>query len=137
MIVENVNNGYVKTYSLGIEKKYLGNEIIYDNNSVTFLFFYYPKHSRVYIFSGDKALINIPQVKEKVHLLCQYEDKGCYRIKLFLDEILEKEKIIYNFPFLFFTQLSSFIEKKNYKRLLNNLYDKYRGDYLSGLRNFN
>lgn len=133
MTLQNINDGYVKTYSLGIEKKYSGKKIEYENDCITLFFFYYPKHARVYIFNGKEERDSVPQVDGKVFLICQYQDAFCYRLKNLLDEKLYFEKLVFYFPPFFFYQLNAVLGKKNFRRLFDGLYDKYKKDYLDGL----
>lgn len=136
MIVYRFNSKFVKLFSLGVQKNYYGNSIEYYDDSISFMFFYYPKFSRVYIMNGIIEKDVIPQVNQKVNIICKFDNRACNRFRIFLNDILRKEKIIFYFPEIFFCQIQVFLEKnKFYKSDLNALYDKYREEYLDGLCN--
>lgn len=138
MIIEKINENFVKIFSLGYEKNYSGNFIEYYDNTITFVFFYFKKYCRVYIINGIQNKDIVPTIQSKVNVICKYENHQCKRFRLFLKEIVDDNNLIYFFPPLFFLQLSVFLEKKkNYRFYVNLLYEKYKKEINYGLCNFN
>ena len=122
-----LKNEFVKMYSLGFEKSYKGTFIIYDDNSITFLFFYYKKHCRVYIIDGIKNNMNLVQVYEKINLIAVYRDYMCKRLVKFLKlKRKENDRFIFHINPLFYREIGNFLAKKNYLIYINYLYEKYR-----------
>lgn len=137
MIIHQNQHKYFKIYSIGVEKEYLGTSINYFDETITFIFFYFPRLCRVYIVNGKLKKNEVPEINEKVNLIAQYDNKSCYRIKKFLEEKSHIENSIFYFPEIFFSQLSAFLEKQRYKDTLNNLYDKYKKDLDYGICDIN
>ncbi len=136
MTVKILNNDYVKLYSLGIEKDYTGSEIIYNDDSMTFLFFYYECFVRLYVVNGKKKIINLVQVKEKCNIIINFDDKEARRIRTFIGTKVEN-KIIFYLPEEFFQKIKLIINDRNWKYKIENIYKEYLGDYLDGINNFN
>lgn len=123
MEVEILVSKDVKLYSLGCEIKYKGTSIIYDDNKITFLFFYLPNIKRVYIVNGKLQNSNLVQVKEKINIICTLDDLYFYRLKKFIEQ--KGTEFLFDLPTMFYRELSILIKQKNYQKKLNSLYDKY------------
>lgn len=126
MEVELLSTDFVKLFSMGKEIEYTGKTIVYDNNKIVFLFFYYKNIFRIYIVNGKKANENLVQIKnQKINKICIYENKIAWRFKKCIDEI-EDKSILYDLCECFFIELKSFLYKQNYKLYFKRLLDKYK-----------
>jgi len=136
MVIESLKTDFVKLYSKGIEIKYLGNAIEYDDKFCTFVYFYYTSHRRVYIINGVKKKVLLPQINDKINIICKYEDKYTNRFNLFLK--YTDEYIIYSLPPIFFRKLKIIIEAK--KMDINDalfLYKYYKKGITHGINYIN
>lgn len=131
MEVEILVSRDVKLFSLGSELKYKGTSIIYDDNKITFLFFYFPNLKRLYIVNGKTKKNSLKQVKEKINIICILDNIYFNRFKNFIRD--KDINVLYNLPTLFYRELSLFIKKKNYKKNLNILYNKYSNGVKNGI----
>lgn len=135
MTVYPLKNDYCSLYSIGIEKKYNGTSIEYENTTATLLYFYYPFHTRLYIVNGTLQEKDLVQVEEKIHFICTYSDRYAIRIRNLINQKILEEKLIFFFPPLFWMQLRAFVLKRNYRNKFELLYQKYRKGVLNGSYN--
>lgn len=126
MTVFPLNTQFVKLYSKGIEEKYNGTNIIYNNSSNTFLFFYYSKYTVVYVINGIKKDFQLVQVKEKINRIAIYQYTDARRFIKFFNKVLNEDDFIFFIPPLFFRECSALINKKRYMSYLEMLYRKYK-----------
>ena len=122
-----LENDFVKMYSLGFETSYQGKFIIYDDASITFLFFYYKKHCRVYIINGITRNNTLVQVYEKINIIAVYRDYMCKRLTKFLKSKNKKnDRFVFHINPLFYREIGNFLGKRNYIIYIDYLYEKYR-----------
>jgi hypothetical protein len=124
MVINPLNTNYITTYSIGIEKKYHGNAIEYDDNYKVFIFYYYPNYTRAYIIDGKEQNIELPQIDDKVRKICHIENTAARALKKFIKGI--KSKNLFALPDQFFQELYILLNarKKSYCTMLQ-LYNYY------------
>ena len=132
MTITFLNNNFVKLYSKGIEKEYLGNKVIYKDETNTFLFFYYSSFLRIYVINGNKSDFTLVQVKEKVNIIVQYSFLYAKRFLRFY-KIVEKDEFLYKIPPLFFREIYPLLMEKKYIKKITELYLKYKKEIENGI----
>lgn len=133
MTVYPLLTNFVKLYSKGIEKKYNGVNIEYENETNTFLFFYYSSFTRVYVINGAKNDFQLVQVKEKINRIAIYDYVIAKRFIRFFNEISRREDFLFYIPPLFFREILPLLNQKNYIKNLGRLYNKYKEDIKNGM----
>lgn len=132
MIIQKLNNDFVKLYTYGKEKNYFGTSIEYYDNSITFLFFYYSSFVRVYVINGLKKDRVLVQVNQKVNIIAVYDGNIAKRFIRFYKE-KTSDPFLFCIPPLFFREINVFLEKKHYLINLNRLYCKYKEEIKNGM----
>lgn len=133
MTVYPILTNFVKLYSKGIEKKYNGVNIEYENETNTFLFFYYSSFTRVYVINGAKNDFQLVQVKEKINRIAIYDYVIAKRFIRFFNEVSRREDFLFYIPPLFFREILPLLNQKNYIKNLGRLYNKYKEDIKNGM----
>ena len=133
MTVYPLLTNFVKLYSKGIEKKYNGVNIEYENETNTFLFFYYSSFTRVYVINGAKNDFQLVQVKEKINRIAIYDYVIAKRFIRFFNEVSRREDFLFYIPPLFFREILPLLNQKNYIKNLGRLYNKYKEDIKNGM----
>lgn len=125
MTVNILRNEFVKLNSYGVELNYYGTSIEYCDDTNTFLLFYYKKFCRAYVINGKNEEQNLVQVKERIQIIVKYDNRSCKRFFKFLRSKIDDE-FIYTIDPLFFCEIKTFLEKRNYMDYLNYIYAKYK-----------
>lgn len=124
---------FVRLYSKGIEIKYNGTNIEYNDSTNTFLFFYYSSYTVVYVINGIKKDFTLVQVKQKINRIAVYSSKEARRFIRFFNYILNKDdNTIFYLPPLFFRECWTILFRKNYMKIMLDLYDKYKTEISEG-----
>lgn len=133
--VVSLDTEYVKLYSKGVEEKYNGFSVEYYDNTLTFLYFYYPFLTRLYVVNGMRKVDKIVQIKNPVNKICCFDNRSAIRLRMFLEEKIKFEDKIFYFPPMFIREVSAIIEKRKYKIFLSGLYEKYKERLANGIIN--
>ena len=100
-----------KMFTQGVELKYKGTSIVYDDRYVTVIYFYWPSFSCVYVVDGLSKTDDVPQVVDKCRKIFRLEGKYVGRLKKFLSLHPLSLKLGYDF----FVSLGSVIELSEWK----------------------
>lgn len=131
LTVSFLNNSFVKLYSKGIEKEYLGNKVIYKDETNTFLFFYYSCFTRIYVINGVKEDFTLVQVKEKINKIAVYSSIQAKRFLRFY-KLVKDDEYLYKIPPIFFREIYAVLSHKNYLKTIKRLYEKYKMEEKNG-----
>lgn len=112
--IEVVKNESLRMFAQGLEDIYLGKRVRYNDRSKTFVFYYFSKHKRVYIIDGVEKTTSLPQIVEKVRIICTIEDSKVSIFKRFVKTVQRQESIniLYTLSDLFFRELYALLQKK-------------------------
>ena len=127
-----LSNNFVKLYSKGIEKKYNGTNIEYEDETNTFLFFYYSGYTKVYVINGAKNDFQLVQVKEKINRIAVYESISARRFIRFFNEVVKSEDYLFYIPPLFFRECLPLLNQNKYLEKIKRLYEKYKEETEKG-----
>lgn len=130
--IDKLNNDFVKLYTFGKEKNYLGTSIEYYDDTNTFMFFYYSSFVRVYVINGVKEERNLVQVNKKINVISVYDDIYAKRFIRFYKEI-NQDPFFVKIPPLFFREINVFLGQKKYMEKISRLYLKYKENINNGM----
>lgn len=100
-----------KMFTQGVELKYKGTSIVYDDRSATVLYFYWPSFSCAYVVDGLGDKDEVPQVVGKCRKIFKLEGKYVNRLKRFLSLHPLSLRLGYDF----FVSLGSVLELPQWK----------------------
>ena len=82
-------------------------------------------YDNVIVINGKNEEQNLVQVKERIQIIVKYDNRSCKRFFKFLRSKIDDE-FIYTIDPLFFCEIKTFLEKRNYMDYLNYIYAKYK-----------
>jgi hypothetical protein len=116
---------YINMFSDGIEDKYKGKSIIYNNLTKTFIYYYYKNHKKLYIIDGKREETQLANVIEKVRIIGVLRNREVANFTKYLKMLIKNKKIFY-MEDDFFIDITIIIKKRPKMSDIMQVFEKYK-----------